>query len=267
MPHEAIQGQITMEEAELSELATQWSVVLRAGQEAGDEAAAARNKLLLRYHEAVLRYLRAELRDEHAAGQVYSNFAVRVLEVDRFLQRADPQRGRFRDYLRTVLRHMVADHFRAQQRENKQREEFVRHREGQDESNEPASEEEKRFLSCWRQELINWAWQRLEQTEQRTGQPYSTLLRLQEQQPGLRSAQIAERLATQLERPFTAEGIRQLAHRGRELFGEMLVREAARSLQVDLSDSEGVDRVEEELIDLELLFSFCKAVLDRFRQR
>lgn len=256
-----------MEELDLANMATQWSVILRAAQQEGDAAAAARSALLLRYHEAVLRYLRAELRDEHAAGHVYSNFAVRVLEVDRFLQRADPRRGRFRDYLKTVLRHMVSDHHRAQQRENKQLEALAWHG-GAVEEGEPAeAEDDAHFLNCWRQELINWAWQRLEETEKRTSRPYARLLRLQEQQPGLRSGQAAELLSAQLGRPFTAEGIRQLAHRGRELFGEMLVLEAARSLQIDLSDPESADRVEEELIDLGLLLSYCKIALDRYRQR
>ena len=256
-----------MEEAELANLATQWSVILRAAQEQGDAAASARCALLLRYHEAVLRDLRAELRDEHVAGQVSSNFAVRILEVDRFLQRADPKRGRFRDYLKTVLRHMVADYHREQQRENKQLEALARHAEEAPEPESSGAENDQHFLNCWRQELINWAWQRLEEAERRTGQPYAALLRLQEQQPGLRSAQAAERLAVQMGRPFTAEGVRQIAHRGRELFGEMLVREAARSLQVDLSDPEGANRVEEELIDLGLLLSYCKSALDRCRQR
>ena len=115
-----------MEQADLANMATQWSVILRAAQEQGDAAAAARGALLLRYHEAVLRYLRAQLRDEHAAWQVYSNFAVRILQVDRFLQRADPGRGRFRDYLKTILRHMVSDYYREQHREHKHLEELAR---------------------------------------------------------------------------------------------------------------------------------------------
>lgn len=255
-----------MDEHDLANMATQWSVIFRAAQQEGDAAAEARSTLLLHYHEAVLRYLQAELRDEHAAGQVYSNFAVRVLEVDRFLQRADPRRGRFRDYLKTVLRHMVADHHRAQQRENKQREPLALHNGTSAESELIETEADAQFINCWRQELINWAWQRLEEAEKRTSRPYASLLRLQEQQPGLRSAQAAELLAAQLGRPFTAEGVRQLAHRGREMFGEMLVLEAARSLQIDLNSPESADRVEEELIDLGLLLSYCKAALDRYRQ-
>ena len=253
-----------MEELNLSDISTQWSKVLCAGQGA-DDAKAARNALLLRYYQVVLRLLRAQLRDEYAADQVCSNFAVRVLEADRFLQGVDPRRGRFRDYLKAVLRHMVADYHRERQRDGKKREELT---EG---NNEPAvldssrEEENQRFLSCWRQELVNRALAGLEQAERRTGQPYAVLLRLQGQHPDLRSPQLAERLTAQLKRPFTAAGIRQLTHRGRELLGDLLVAEVARSLQVDAGDLEGAAQVEQELIDLSLLFSYCKQALDRAR--
>jgi RNA polymerase sigma-70 factor (ECF subfamily) len=253
-----------MDEFYLSDLTTRWSNVFRARQAEGDAAAAARHELLLRYHEAVLRYLRAELRDAQAADQVCSDFAVRVLEADRLLQRADPGRGRFRDYLKAVLRHMVADHYRQRELENRKREPFA-----PDEDKEPAAcdpGEDERFLSCWRQELVNRAWEALAQAEKRLGQPYATLLRLQEEQPGLRSAELAEQLAARLGRPFTAAGVRQLVHRGREVFGDLLVGEVARSLQVDLTAPEGADRVEEELIELGLLFSYCKAALQRRRR-
>jgi RNA polymerase sigma-70 factor (ECF subfamily) len=256
-----------MEPADLANLATQWSVILRAAQKQGDAAAAARSALLLRYHEAVMRYLRTALHDEHAAWQVYSNFAVRILQVDPFLQRADPSRGRFRDYLKTILRHMVSDFYRERQREHKQLEELARRSQASVGPDSTDSAEDLQFLSCWREELMNWARQRLEDVERKTGQPYATLLRLLEGQPELRSSQAADLLTAQFHRPFTSDGVRQLKHRGRELFGEMLVRETARSLQVDLHDPEGTDRVEQELIDLGLLLSYCKAALDRIRKR
>jgi hypothetical protein len=44
------------------------------------------------------------------------------------------------------------------------------------------------------------------------------------------------------------------------------VGEVARSLQVDPAEPEGADRVEEELIELGLLFSYCKAALERCRR-
>lgn len=253
-----------MSEVNLADMATQWSRVLQAGQVEGDSAAAARNELLLRYHEAVLRYLRTELRDDNAADAVYSNFALRVLEADRFLQRADPGRGRFRDYLKTVLKHMVADQYRERQRENRKRDPFSpEHDQASDAA--PIDEEDQRFLSCWRQELINKTWEALAQAEKRTGQPYAVLLRLQEEQPELRSAQLAEHLTQKLGKPFTAVNVRKLVQRGRELFGDLLVGEVARSLQVNPAESEGADRVESELIDLGMLFSYCKAALERCR--
>lgn len=157
--------------ANLADMPTHWSHIFQAQETRGD---AARNDLLVRYHEAVLRYLRAELRDEHAAGQLFSDFAVRVLETDNFLKRADPDRGRFRDYLKAVLRRMVIDHYRARGRDQKRHAPLAP--EG---SHEPAAEpdatpeEDVRFTECWRQELINQAWKALEQTERQTGQPYS----------------------------------------------------------------------------------------------
>jgi RNA polymerase sigma factor (sigma-70 family) len=252
----------------LTDLVTHWSNVFRARQAEGDTAAAARHELLVRYHDAVRRYLRAELRDEHAADAVFSNFALRVLEADRLLKNADPGRGRFRDYLKTILRHMVADHQREWQRDHRKQQPLLP---GTDrdpaESGPGLPGEDERFLSCWRQELVNQAWEALEQAEKRTGQPYAALLRLQEEQPGLRSAQLAELLGARLGRSFTAAGVRQLVHRGRELFGELLVGEVARSLEVDPATAAGADRVEGELIDLGLLFSYCKAALERCRPR
>jgi RNA polymerase sigma-70 factor (ECF subfamily) len=256
-----------MDEFNLEDLLTHWSNVLRARQGDGDVAAAARNELLLRYHEAVRRYLLAKLHDEHVVGQVYSNFALRILEADRLLQRANPERGRFRDYLKVVLRHMIADYFQEREREKRKQRPLTDGNDYEPVASGPEGpEEDQHFVTCWRQELINQAWEALGQVEQRSGQPYAALLRFQEEQPGLRSAQLAEQLTARLGRPFTAAGVRQLIHRGRELFGDLLVGEVARSLQVDPAEPEGADRVEEELIELGLLFSYCKAALERCRR-
>jgi RNA polymerase sigma-70 factor (ECF subfamily) len=247
----------------LADVATHWSRVLQAQETQGDTAARARNDLLVRYHEAVQRYLRAELRDDNAADQLYSDFAVRVLSVDPFLKRADPERGRFRDYLKAVLRRMVFDHYRARGREAGKREPLL-----PDGDNEPtappaSAEEDRRFAESWRQEMVNHAWRGLDQAEKQSGQPYYTSARLQEEQPGLRSAQLAEKLTAALGRPYTAAGVRKLVQRGRELFGELLVREVARSLRDAPGMSVNKDRLEQELIDLGLLFSYCKEALER----
>ena len=103
---------------DLGEMKTRWSQILQAKGQGNNSARAA---LLVRYSEAVYRYLLGRLRDPHATGEVFSNFAVRVLEGDAFLQRADQNRGRFRDYLRAVLARMIIDHYRQQQRQQRDR--------------------------------------------------------------------------------------------------------------------------------------------------
>ncbi len=259
-----------MKPSDLAQLSTHWSNIFRAREGEGDAAQAARNALLLRYVEVVLRYLRAVLRDQAVVDQVCSNFAVRVLESDRLFQNADPQRGRFRDYLKAVLQHMIADYYRQQSREHKQ----FQNLSGEHELADPASqcdpasftaEQDQDFVRCWREELVKWVWHQLEQRDQKTGKKYSILLRLQAKKPELRSAQLAELLSAKLGRSFTAAGVRQLLHRAREVFGDLLVAEVARSLQVDPGDAEGNTRVEQELIDLGLLFSYCKKALERCR--
>jgi DNA-directed RNA polymerase specialized sigma24 family protein len=253
-----------MKQSELAQLSTHWSNIFRAREADGDAAMAARNALLLRYVEVVMRYLRAVLRDPQVVDQVCSNFAVRVLESDRLLQNADPQRGRFRDYLKAVLQNMVADYYRQESREHKQWQKLSGEHELADTSSFPV-EQDQDFVRCWREELIKWVWRQLEQRDNKTGQKYSVLLRLQAKKPELRSTQMAELLSAKLSRPFTAAGVRQLLHRAREVFGDLLVAEVARSLQVDPGDTEGNARVEQELIDLGLLFSYCKKALERCR--
>jgi RNA polymerase sigma-70 factor (ECF subfamily) len=253
-------------ELSLADVATVWSKVFEAREADGDKA---RNELLLRYHEAVYHYLRNELRDPHAADKIFSNFALRVLEVDKFLQRADPERGRFRDYLRTVLRNMIIDHYRAQQRENKKVQGFV---EGADQDVADADvsttlDEDRRFIDWWRQQLINQVWKGLDDVESKTGQPYGAVLRYQVDHPGARSQQIAEDFSAQRGKAFTAAGIRQIIHRAREMFGDLLVQEVARSLRSKGAETVSRERVEHELIELNLLFSYCKAALDRYHEQ
>jgi RNA polymerase sigma-70 factor (ECF subfamily) len=95
----------------LSRISTLWSVVCMAHRSGQEEAAAAQERLLGLYGGAIRRYLRAAVRDEDAAEELFQEFAVRFLQGR--LRRADPQRGRFRDFVKGVLVHMVAESFGA----------------------------------------------------------------------------------------------------------------------------------------------------------
>ena len=68
------------------------------------------SELIGRYHDAVERYLRLKLRDQNLADEVFQEFWTKLLTHK--LAGADNNKGRFRDYLRTVLHRLIIDHAR-----------------------------------------------------------------------------------------------------------------------------------------------------------
>ena len=97
----------------LSRIATQWSLVFNAHQGQADAPRADLSKLLSRYSGAAYRYLLGAVRDPEVADELTQEFALRFVRGD--FRRANPERGRFRDYLRTALINLVNDHHRQQQ--------------------------------------------------------------------------------------------------------------------------------------------------------
>src|SRR5262245_20611504 len=97
-------------DARLSAIETRWTVLFNAHESQGNARLAAQTQLLLRYHSAVYRYLLGIVRDSEVAAELSQEFAVRFLRGD--FHRANPQRGRFRDFLKTSLRHLAQDYWR-----------------------------------------------------------------------------------------------------------------------------------------------------------
>lgn len=235
----------------LSQLETHWTLLFQA-HKSGDAAVAAQGELLLRYHSAVFRYFLAALRDPSAAEELAQDFAVRFLRGD--FRRASPERGSFRAFLKTALRRQMIDHWRRQGRKAH----------GLGTEHDPpappvAVEEEldRSFLTRWREELLARTWEALAEAERQTGQPCWTVLRWKSERPALSAAELAGLLAAETGRPVTEAGLRQILHRARERFADLLLAEVARSLQTAERE-----RVEQELIDLELL-DYCKSALSR----
>lgn len=244
---------------------THWPLVQGAGQGEGDNE---RNALLERYHEAIYRYLHCKLADPHAADEVYSLFVERVKENHPFLRRADPEKGRFRDYLRRVLQRMVVDYWRQRQREANHRRELTPGAEAEAAVAAPEiGADDEDFRRAWIEELMSHAWQALQEAEKVKGQPYHTLLLHRARNPGDTSEKMALHFGPLLNRPLSAENVRQLLHRGQELLSDLLVREAARSLEEKLGEPASADRVEEELIDLGLFDKHRKKALERFKEK
>src|SRR5262245_51287920 len=96
----------------LSHISTLWTLLQQAHAGPADEATTAQRLLMRRYLGAVYRYLLGALRDEGAAEELLQEFAVRFLRGD--FRRADPRRGRFRDYVKTALINLVNDYQRAE---------------------------------------------------------------------------------------------------------------------------------------------------------
>src|SRR5262249_4012690 len=99
--------------------------------------------------------------------------------------------------------------------------------------------------------------------ERQTGRPYHTLVRLKEE-PDLTAAQLAARLDRLLGRPFTEEAIRQMVHRGRLRFADLLVEETARALQPPGRGPAEPEEVEQRLIDLGLLNYYVRHAVQRY---
>ena len=224
----------------LSRIATLWTLHLQA--HAPEAVAEARGELLYRYRAAAYRYVIAAVRDVDAADDLVQEFAVRFLRGD--FRHADPGRGRFRDYVRTALSHLVNDHRRARQNAPAQL---------ASEPAAPSGEADTMFHAAWRDELLERTWQALAE-EQPTG---CAVLRLRVEERELTSNQMAERLTVSLGRPQTAEGVRKALQRAHERFADLLLGEVEVTLELPT-----VAELEAELQELGLT-RYCRSALAR----
>jgi RNA polymerase sigma factor (sigma-70 family) len=243
---------------------TRWSVVRAAGQK---DAAAARSELLVRYHEVVNKYLLDWLNDSHAADEVYSDYTKRVLEGASFLEQADPKKGKFRHYLREILRNMVIDYLRKKKKDNEGRRALLPG--GKDEPvatpDEPAYDEAK-CRGDWVQMLRNRAWKALAEDETPDGPLHYAVLVYQSQNEKAHAPEIAEYFTTTKKRPLTAPLVRKYLERGRAQLADLLVREVALEC-ADGEERPPAERVEEELNDLGLLkHKNLRKALERYRR-
>jgi RNA polymerase sigma-70 factor (ECF subfamily) len=233
----------------LSQISTLWSVLQQAHEGAPEQASAACRELLARYGAAVYRYLLGALRNPEAANDLAQEFALRFVRGD--FRRAEAQRGRFRDYLKTALSHLIVDFHRQRQRWPQPL---------SPEGPEPAAvaqssaDSEAAFLASWREQFLEYTWKSLLQANPR----YHAVLRLRVEQPDLSSAQAAEQLTGQLGEPCNAAWVRKALQRAHDKFADLLLEAVAQSLPVATTEE-----LRQELHDLGLL-KYCQAALERW---
>ena len=87
---------------------TAWSVVRAAQRSDCPEYVTALNRCIAAYWRPVYCFLRAHGHPTHHAEDLTQEFFLRFCERD-WIRRADPQRGRFRTFLLSVLKRFLSD--------------------------------------------------------------------------------------------------------------------------------------------------------------
>ena len=225
--------------ARLDGIETRWSLLRQSALTGAESSEQARQTLVLRYAPAIRGYCRAILGTDDGADELSQDVVVRMLKGD--FGGADPDRGRFRDLLRTAIRNMARNHWKKESRRshNALVEESVEGSE--DESVDP-------WLDQWRTTILDNTWQELQAWQQQhEGSCLYSVLRLRTENPGDSSEELAARVSEAIGREINASTARQNLKRARGKFTEFLINEV-----VDGLDRPDKSRVHDELIALGL---------------
>jgi RNA polymerase sigma-70 factor (ECF subfamily) len=225
----------------LTEIPTEWTLIRTAhspipeGGTPSPEIAAAMSQLISRYHDAVGRYLKLKLRDENLADEVSQEFWTKLLTHK--LAGADPSKGRFRDYLRTVLHRLIIDHFRSRKLQQLPPGDLL----------DPSRTDDD-FDHVWREAVIKRVWSRLETYEVQTPKNrYATVLHLRVENPDAPIDELAQRLGQQIGGRVSPEAFRKTLQRARSKFLELLIQELRETIHPAEPDD-----IEAEIFDLGL---------------
>jgi RNA polymerase sigma-70 factor (ECF subfamily) len=199
--------------------------------------------IVMRYAHAVQCYLDVLLGDKHDAEDAAQEFFLFVSAHG--LPRASRDRGRFRDYLKKVVRNKALNFVRDQ---------GARHRPSANLANIPEAEDrrsnsDQEWLVQWRRCLLTRAWQRLQEQQKRApNRHYFTVLCLCATYPDESSEQLAARASSYEGDTLGADTFRKQVSRARRVFAKLLVDEVAQTI-----DYPSPSDIEEELADLGLM--------------
>ena len=218
----------------LTDLETSWTTI-RNAHCPGEVGQAAMRELIGRYHDAVERYLRLKLRDRNLADEVFQEFWLKV--VKHKLAGADHNKGRFRDYLRTVLHRLIIDHFRARKLQPLPPGDLL----------DPNADDPE-YDRVWREAVIRRVWSRLDTYEVSTPKNrYASVLHLRVGEPKAPIEDLARQLTEQVGTPVSPEAFRKTLQRARAKFLELLVQELRETIHPATPED-----IEAEIFDLGL---------------
>ena len=214
----------------LEEITTRWGLVGDARQ------------FVMRYSRAIRSYIGAMVSDPHAAEDVCQDFLLNVLQ--RGFANASPDRGRFRQYLKTAVRNQVRMHFRRQR--GNEFEAADLHEQMADDLPGPSDHE---WDVSWKACLLDRAWTALHSHQRRSATtPYHTILKMAVDFPQETSDQLAVRVSAATGTQLKPATFRKLLSRARSQFARLLIEEVAQTLTAPTPQ-----QVEDELADVDLL--------------
>ena len=222
----------------LENVQTRWSL-LRAASLDGSSAIELRQALVLRYVVPIRSYIAAIVQDENAADEIAQDAIVRLLQGD--FAGADPDRGRFRDLLKTALRNMVKTHWKKAKVRKSAALDF-------DVGSDSDGDDGDPWLDHWRKQLLDVAWDDLKKVEDREPNRFPwSVMKVRIDLPEADSVALAAELGKRLGKEVRPDAFRQQLKRARERFAETLIGE----LRDGLNDPDP-QRVHDELIALGL---------------
>lgn len=211
---------------------THWSIVLSAGQSQNPSAAAALAELCQRYWLPLFAYVRRREADLHAAQDLTQGFFAHLLDKQS-LAAASPDRGRFRSFLLTALKHFLAnerDKAQAQKRGGQLQRLSLDWDSGESRLNlEPSHDltPERHFERQWALTLLDHVVEQLQAEFDRRGHARHFDL-LQPALAGDRAALDYAAIATEL--GVSEDAARQSASRLRKRYRELLRQEVAQTV-------------------------------------
>src|SRR5262249_5794548 len=144
----------------------------------------------------VYRYLLSALRDPVAADDLTQEFGLSLVRGE--FRRVDPQRGRFRDYVKTVLFHLVSNYRRRQQ---KLPQPLAADAPPLQALAATDPDMDREFNENWRTELLKRTMDALAEAHP----TFHAVLQLQVDHPDMRSPEMAQRLSQKLGKSVSAD--------------------------------------------------------------
>ena len=224
------------DDSRISRIQTQWSIVQQAGQSRSDLGAVlARAELASRYAGAIYRYLKRLLPSPQDAEDVAQEISMLILNGN--LSGADPDKGRFRDYMKTVVINAARAHKKKSARQNEKGR--TMDAETLESLSEPADDQSV-WEECLRDDLIAQAMKKLTQQDEESGQFYAAVLSWKIQNPGVGTDELAKFLTFVSERSVTVENARKVLQRARQSLAEILVSQVSNTLPENQRDRDSL---------------------------